>query len=91
MIGRMEQYYDLKYNDLKVEKVTEGAYYATKYDDWWCRVKIIKQEGENVLCFFIDYGDEILVPLNTIYQLKREYALFQAQVRVYWDGILLND
>ncbi|KAJ8975770.1 hypothetical protein NQ317_004820 [Molorchus minor] len=32
--------------------------------------------------FFIDYGDEMVIPKSNIYQLKREFALSQAQAFV---------
>lgn len=80
MMGRMELHYERYGNKIKAETVRVGAYYVTKYDNSWFRVRAIKDEDTEVLCFFIDDGDELSVSKSNLYKLKREYAVAQAQV-----------
>lgn len=76
----MELYYERYGDTTKAKTVTLGAHYVTKYENAWYRVRAIEDENLKVLCFFIDDGDELLVLKNDLYQLKREFAMEQAQV-----------
>lgn len=80
MITKMEDYYSVNANELKAETITEAGYYVTNYDNMWVRVRAVAISEKEVHCFFIDYGDEMAIPKDNIYQLKREFALSQAQV-----------
>lgn len=75
----MEYYYLQNGDTIKAKTVASGAHYVTKYENAWYRVRAIRVEELEVLCFFIDDGDELLVSKNDLYQLKREFAAEQAQ------------
>lgn len=77
---RMELNYGIYGSSIKAENITMGSHYVTKYESIWYRVRAIEEENSEVLCFFIDDGDELSVLKEDLYQLKREFASTQAQV-----------
>ncbi|KAJ8916640.1 hypothetical protein NQ315_000285 [Exocentrus adspersus] len=83
MNAKMEAYYDLQEaQNLRVSTITEAGYYVAQYDHQWYRVRAVAASEEAVHCFFIDHGDEMVIPKSNIYQLKREFAQSQAQAFV---------
>lgn len=58
--------------------VSVGGFYVVPYEGCWSRVRVLNV-GEDVSCFFLDYGDEHVVPRSSMHVLKREFAKAQAQ------------
>ncbi|XP_018566265.1 tudor domain-containing protein 7 isoform X2 [Anoplophora glabripennis] len=82
MIAKMEAYYNQHAEVLKAQVITEAGYYVTNYENMWVRVRAVGISEKEVHCFFIDFGDEMSIPTDNIYQLKRPFALSQAQAFV---------
>lgn len=78
----MDIFYNLHSEELKAQTITKDGYYVTSYETMWVRVRAVAVSETDVHCFFIDYGDEMAVPIDNMYQLKREFALSQAQAFV---------
>lgn len=78
----MEAFYSTHAASLKPEKISVGGYYIVKSDNLWLRVRILEVTPTEVNCFCIDYGDEYLIPKDNVYQMKREFAIEQAQAFV---------
>nr|CAH7723418.1 unnamed protein product [Callosobruchus chinensis] len=81
-MGRMDLYYAGNHANLKPDNITKDCYYAAQYDASWYRVRVVETNDAEVSCFLIDFGEEIAIPKKDIYQLKREFALSQAQAFV---------
>nr|CAI5823977.1 unnamed protein product [Callosobruchus analis] len=81
-MGRMELYYASNHTTLKPDNITKNCYYAAEYDASWHRVRVLEINDTEVTCFLIDFGEEIAIPKKDIYQLKREFAISQAQAFV---------
>lgn len=82
MLTRLELIYNAQGKSLKAENVKEGGYFIVKSDDSWLRVRVLDVKDKEVNCFCIDTGDELTVIRDQVYQLKREFAVEQAQVFV---------
>lgn len=83
MLTQLELIYDTHSANYKAEIVKEGGYFIAKSDDdTWLRVRVLDVTDYEVNCFCIDTGDEITVTQDQVYQLKREFAVEQAQVFV---------
>lgn len=59
--------------------VTTGGFYVVPYEGCWSRVRVLNVGDRDVSCFFLDYGDEHVVPRSNMHVLKREFAKEQAQ------------
>ncbi|CAH1996525.1 unnamed protein product [Acanthoscelides obtectus] len=81
-MGRMELYYARNHASLKPDNITKNCYYAAEYEGTWFRVRVLETNETEVMCFLIDFGEEIAIPRKNIYQLKREFATSQAQAFV---------
>lgn len=82
MLMRLEQIYNIHGDNHKAENVKQGGYFTVKTDDSWLRVRVLDVNEKEVNCFCIDTGDELTVMKDQVYQLKREFAVEQAQVFV---------
>lgn len=82
MNSQLEDYYSKHKDSLRAIIINQNGYYIAEYDDGWYRVRAIDVTDTHVSCFYIDFGDEIVLPKDKIYQLKREYAICQAQAFV---------
>lgn len=74
----MEEYY--KNKTVRPLKINIGGFYAAFFDDTWCRVRVLQVQENEIMCFFIDFGDEYLLARSQIYVLHRQFARHQAQV-----------
>ncbi|CAG9860602.1 unnamed protein product [Phyllotreta striolata] len=52
----------------KLQNVNVGEVYLAKdsVSQEYCRVLVVKKELEQVLCFFLDFGDETVLPMNEL-------------------------
>lgn len=82
MLSHMEIMYNSQGADYKTENIKQGGYFIVKIDDVWLRVRILDVKDTEVNCFCIDTGDELTVSKDNVYQLKRDFAIEQAQVFV---------
>ncbi|XP_060532697.1 tudor domain-containing protein 7A-like isoform X2 [Cylas formicarius] len=82
MMGRMELYYSSREDNLKAFNIVASGYYVAKVDGCYFRVRAVSVTDNEVNCFCIDYGDEVMVHKTDIFELKREYATTQAQAFV---------
>lgn len=79
----LENHYTQHGPSLKVTTdLTIGGYYVVQYETSWMRVRVLEFTKDEISCFCIDYGDEYTTSRDNIYQLKREYAIQQAQAFV---------
>lgn len=76
----MQSYYAKFGKTLHVTSVNVGRYYVALHDGEWYRIRAVDIGDDGVSCFFIDYGDESILTTDCLYQLKREFAICQAQV-----------
>lgn len=68
---------------VKASSINVGGYYvASLEDDIYARVRVLEMFDSEVSCFLIDFGDEVQVGKDKIYQMQREFAKDQAQVRL---------
>ncbi|XP_018321654.1 tudor domain-containing protein 7 isoform X2 [Agrilus planipennis] len=80
MIARFDDFYNSSTNVSKPNAISIGGFYVALFDkNCWVRVRVLDLYDEEVNCFFIDYGDECLIPKSNIFQLEREFAKEQAQ------------
>ncbi|CAG9821429.1 unnamed protein product [Phaedon cochleariae] len=82
MVEQMEEFYSTHKDSLRAEKINAAGYYVTEFESQWYRVRAVAVGESDVSCFFIDYGDEMFVPNDSIFKLKREFAKSQAQAFV---------
>ncbi|XP_057667390.1 tudor domain-containing protein 7 isoform X1 [Diorhabda carinulata] len=82
MVSKLEEYYNNNKESLRAPVVNRNGYYVASYEYGWYRVRAVEVDEKTVLCFYIDFGDEIVLPIDKIYQLKREFAVCQAQAFV---------
>lgn len=84
MVRNMNKTYTSIINDpnAKSKNINVGGYYVTLIDDDFVRTRILEvnDEKNEINCFLIDFGDELIVPKEKIYEIKREFAKDQAQV-----------
>lgn len=62
--------------------VAPGGFYVVPFEGCWSRVRVLNTGEHVVTCFFIDYGDEHVVPKSDMHVMKREFARVQAQAFV---------
>lgn len=82
MLAHLELIYNTQNKQLQAETIKEGGYFIVKHEDSWLRVRVFDVTDKEVNCFCIDTGDELTVTKDQVYQLKREFAVEQAQVFV---------
>lgn len=82
MCIKLEEYYNKNKESLRAPIVNCNGYYVAYYEYGWYRIRAVEVKENTVLCFYIDFGDEIVLPIDQIYQLKREFAVCQAQAFV---------
>lgn len=82
MLMKLETFYNKHAESLKATKLQFGGYYVVKSDSLWFRVRILEITDTEVNCFCIDYGDEYSTSKDNVYQMKREFAIEQAQAFV---------
>lgn len=82
MSAHLELIYNTQGRNLQVETIKEGGYFIVRSEDTWLRVRVLDVTDKEVNCFCIDIGDELTVTKDQVYQLKREFAVEQAQVFV---------
>ncbi|XP_074027084.1 tudor domain-containing protein 7 tapas isoform X2 [Leptinotarsa decemlineata] len=82
MEADMEKFYTNHKDNHRVDEVTPERYYVTQIENFWYRIRAITNVEGEVSCFLIDYGDEMIVPIDKVYELRKEFALSQAQAFV---------
>ncbi|XP_072387591.1 tudor domain-containing protein 7-like isoform X1 [Diabrotica undecimpunctata] len=82
MISSMEEYYENNLENLHAVNINPKGYYVANFNNNWFRVRAIDVNETSVKCFYIDFGDEVTLPKEQIYQLKREFAFCEAQAFV---------
>lgn len=82
MSDEMNKFYKLNSNTLRATTINVVNCYAICHEGDWYRVRVLsKPTIDNMVhCFLFDFGQEINVALNDLHQLKREFAVEQAQV-----------
>lgn len=80
----MEDFYNNRASSstLNATEISVGGYYVVKTENLWHRVRILEVTSSEVICFCIDYGDEYVLPKDSVYQMRREFAIEQAQAFV---------
>lgn len=78
----MDTFYATRAASLQAKEISVGGYYVVKSDNLWFRVRILELTPSEVNCFCIDYGDEYQIPKDCVYEMKREFAIEQAQAFV---------
>lgn len=81
MMGRLEIFYSGRENNLRPDVILPGGYYVAKSDINYYRVRALEVTEKEVNCFLIDIGDETFIPKEDVFELRREFAVAQAQVR----------
>lgn len=76
----MEDYYNKEAKN--PIKINTGGFYIAFCDDMWCRIRALQVFEKEVMCFFIDFGDEYLIPKSQLFVLNRRFARHQAQVKL---------
>ncbi|ERL90611.1 hypothetical protein D910_07958 [Dendroctonus ponderosae] len=79
MVDRMKIYYEEHEAQLIPQEIVLAGYYIAKYEQEYYRVRVEKIDQRGIVCFFIDTGDELVVPKSNIFVLERVYATSQAQ------------
>uniref|UniRef100_A0A6P7FEB4 Tudor domain-containing protein 7-like isoform X2 n=1 Tax=Diabrotica virgifera virgifera TaxID=50390 RepID=A0A6P7FEB4_DIAVI len=82
MISSMEEYYENNLENLHAVNINPKGYYVANFNNNWFRVRAIEVNETNVKCFYIDFGDEVTLLKEQLYQLKREFAFCEAQAFV---------
>lgn len=77
----LDDHYKIETNLDQVGAVTRGGFYVTKIEGDWYRVRVLDTTENGVQCFFIDYGDEDVVPQEALFLLDRKFARLEAQVK----------
>lgn len=69
-----------------------GFYVALVEEEVYVRTRILETYDKDVSCFLIDFGDELIVSKDKIYEMRREFAKDQAQVNYFisytWNHML---
>lgn len=78
MIDEMEKYYPI--NKTKVEKAEKGHFFVVENDGAWHRVQVLEVVDGQASVFFVDHGDEDLVPLSSLYVLEPRFGTLPCQV-----------
>ncbi|XP_063926404.1 tudor domain-containing protein 7 isoform X2 [Zophobas morio] len=80
---KMEVFYNNHQGELVSPVITLGSCYVIQQDGGWIRARALSLPHDGFVdCFLIDYGEEIHIPIETMYVMKREFALEQAQAFV---------
>ncbi|XP_066149149.1 tudor domain-containing protein 7A isoform X2 [Euwallacea fornicatus] len=79
MLGRMQVYYQQHQDQVAADLILPDNCYVAKYEDSYCRVRTLKITDNQIDCFFIDFGDEMVVKETDIFKLKKEFATSEAQ------------
>ncbi|CAG9857481.1 unnamed protein product [Phyllotreta striolata] len=88
MCDKMEAFYAKHKASLRAQVVNRDGYYVVERDDGsWARVRALEviddgERGRTVSCFYIDSGEEEAHEAERLYQLKRQFAICQAQAFV---------
>lgn len=84
MVINMNKTYANVINDRKAiaSNINVGGFYVALIDDDFIRIRIseMNDDKDEINCFLIDFGDELLIPREKIYDIKREFAREHAQV-----------
>ena len=78
LMARLEEHYNA--DQEVVTSVSAGTFYVAKYEDGgWYRAQVTKVQGDGVGVFYIDYGDNAVLPFNSIRTLRPEFSTLPAQ------------
>ncbi|XP_076069897.1 tudor domain-containing protein 7-like isoform X2 [Oratosquilla oratoria] len=82
LVTDMELHYMEEKNRIPVTKPQQNGIYVCSHEESWYRVQIIRKERDkdnSVTVFFVDDGDEETIPLESLYELKKDFHQLPCQ------------
>ena len=78
LMVRLEEHYSA--DQEVVTSVSAGTFCVAKYEDGgWYRAQVTQVQGDSVGVFYIDYGDNAVLPFSSVRTLRPEFSTLPAQ------------